>query len=91
MDAIKTVLKEEHIPKCLQTDKGTDLTVTYKIEDLGQEPDKGTFYSQELQRIDSDHIYDIDSLLAKRRRKVVNKWVKEITGMGTHLNLTVGY
>ena len=33
--------------------------VTYKIEDLGQEPFKGSFYSQQLQRVDPEHNYEI--------------------------------
>ena len=55
------------------------LPVTYITEDLGQKQVKGAFYSQEIQRVDSDHICEIDSVLAKRRRKVGgNKWVKEV-------------
>ena len=44
--------------------------VTYKIEDLDGEPIKGTFYSQELQRVDRDQIYEIESVLDRRKRKV---------------------
>ena len=55
------------------------LPVTYITEDLGQKQVKGAFYSQEIQRVDPDHICEIDSVLAKRRRKVGgNKWVKEV-------------
>lgn len=52
--------------------------VTYKIEDLDGELIKGTFYSQELQRVDRDQIYEIESVLDRRKRKVGKKWVKEI-------------
>ena len=37
-----------------------------------------TFYSQELQRVVKDQIYEIESVLAHRKRKVGKKWVKEI-------------
>lgn len=52
--------------------------VTYKIEDLSGEPVSGTFYSQELQRVEQDHIFDIENILERRRRKVGKKWIKEV-------------
>ena len=42
--------------------------VTYKIEDLGREPFIGSFYSQEIQRIDPEQIFEIDAVLGKRKR-----------------------
>ena len=48
------------------------------MEYLDGEPIKGTFYSQELQRVDRDQIYEIESVLDRRKRKVGKKWVKEI-------------
>ena len=53
--------------------------VTYKIEDLGREPVIGLFYSQEIQRIDPEQIFEIDAVLGKCRRKIGGKkWVKEV-------------
>lgn len=52
--------------------------VTYKIEDLDGESVKGTFYSQELQRVEKDQIYEIESILDHRKRKVGKNWIKEI-------------
>lgn len=52
--------------------------VTYKIVDLDGEMVRGTFYSQELQRVEKDQIYEIESILDQRKRKVGKKWVKEI-------------
>ena len=56
----------------------TQTPITYKIKDLEGELDKGTFYSHELQRVEKDQIYEIDSVLDHRKRKVGKKWVKEI-------------
>ena len=56
----------------------TQFPITYKIEHLDGESVKGTFYSQELQRVEKDQIYEIESVLAHRKRKVGKKWVKEI-------------
>ena len=56
----------------------TQFPITYKIEDLDGESVRGTFYSQELQRVEKDQIYEIESVLAHRKRKVGKKWVKEI-------------
>ena len=44
--------------------------ITYKIKDLEGELVKGTFYSHELQRVEKDQIYEIDSVLDHRKRKV---------------------
>ena len=52
--------------------------VAYKITDLDGESVRGTFYSQELQRVEKDNIYEIESILNHRKRKVGKKWVKEI-------------
>ena len=56
----------------------TQFPITYKIEDLDDESVRGTFFSQELQRVEKDQIYEIESVLAHRKRKVGKKWVKEI-------------
>ena len=55
---------------------------------------KGTFYSHELQRVEKEQIYEIDSVLDNRKRKIGKKWVKEIKvhWKGYLLqNLTVGF
>ena len=39
---------------------------------------KDTFYSHELQRVEKDQIYKIDSVLDHRKRKLGKKWAKEI-------------
>ena len=56
----------------------TQSPVSYKITDLDGESVRGTFYSQELQRVEKDQIYEIESILNHRKRKVGKKWVKEI-------------
>ena len=56
----------------------TQSSVTYKITDLDGESVRGTFYSQELQRVEKDQIYEIESILNHRKRKVGKKRVKEI-------------
>ena len=57
----------------------TSHPVTYKIEDLGREPVIGSFYSQEIQRVDPEQIFEIDAVLGKRKRKIGGKkWVKEV-------------
>ena len=56
----------------------TQIPITYKIKDLEGEVVKGTFYSHELQRVEKEQIYKIDSVLDHRKRKVGKKWVKEI-------------
>ena len=55
----------------------TQFPITYKIEDLDGESVRGTFYSQELQHVEKDQIYEIESVLAHRKRKVGKKWVKK--------------
>ena len=52
--------------------------ITYKIEDLDGESVRGTFYSQQLQRVQKDQIYQIESVLAHRKCTVGKTWVKEI-------------
>ena len=56
----------------------TQTPITYKIKDLEGELVKGTFYSHELQRVEKDLIYEIDSALDHRKREVGKKWVKVI-------------
>ena len=56
----------------------TQTPITYKIKDLEGEVVKGTFYSHELQRVEKEQIYEIDSVLDHRKRKIGKKWVKEI-------------
>ena len=51
----------------------TQTPITYKIKDLEGELVKGTFYSHELQRVEKDQIYKIDSVLDHRKRKVGKK------------------
>ena len=55
----------------------TQFPITYKIENLDDESVRGTSYSQELQRVEKDQIYEIESVLAHRKRKVGEKWAKE--------------
>ena len=45
----------------------TQTPITYKIKDLEGELVKGTFYSHELQRVEKDQIYEIDSVLDHRK------------------------
>lgn len=56
----------------------TQTPITYKIVDLDGENVRGTFYAQELQRVEKEQIYEIESILDKRKRKSGKKWVKEI-------------
>ena len=56
----------------------TQTPITYKIKDLDDEVVKGTFYAHELQRVEKGQIYEIDSVLDNRKRKVGKKRVKEI-------------
>ena len=57
----------------------TSRPVTYKIEDLGREPVIGSFYSQEIQRVDPEQIFEIAAVLGKRKRKIGGKkWLKEV-------------
>ena len=64
--------------KFSQSKTQTPITYEYKIKDLEGELVKGTFNSHELQRVEKDQIYEIDSVLDHRKRKVGKKWVKEI-------------
>ena len=52
--------------------------VTYKVKDLANEPIQGTFYAKELQRIKDDDLYDIDSVVDRRSRRLAGKIVKEV-------------
>ena len=56
----------------------TQSPVTYKMTDLDGESVRGTFYSHELQHVEKDQIYEIESILNHRKRKAGKKWVKEI-------------
>ena len=47
--------------------------VIYKIEDLDGELLKGTFYSQELKHVNRDQMYEIESVLDRRKHKVGTK------------------
>ena len=38
---------------------------------------KVLFYAHELQRVEKEQIYEIDSVLDHRKHKVGKKWVKE--------------
>ena len=46
--------------------------------DLDGETISGSFYSQELQPVEKEQIYEIGSSLDRRKRKIGKKWVKEI-------------
>ena len=48
----------------------TQTPITYKMKDLEGEVVKGTFYEHELQRVEKNQIYEIDSVLDHRKRKV---------------------
>ena len=56
----------------------TQTPITYSIKDLDDEAVKGTFYAHELQCVQKDQIYEIDSVLDHKKRKVGKKWVKKI-------------
>ena len=56
----------------------TQSPVAYKITDLDGESVRGTVYSQEIQRVEKDQIYNIESILNHRERKIGKTWVKEI-------------
>ena len=59
---------------------------TYKIVDFDGETISGSFYSQELQPVEKEQIYEKESILNRRKRKKKKKkkkkkrqmWVKEI-------------
>jgi transposase InsO family protein len=52
----------------------------YKLEDMNGEVLKGTFYLPELQRVTKkeDDVYEIESILDRRTRKVGKRRVKEV-------------
>ena len=56
----------------------THQPVTYTLEDLDGERIQGTFYDHEIQSIKDNDIYDIESVLDRRTRRVGNKHIKEI-------------
>ena len=45
----------------------TQTPITYKIRYFEGELVKGTFYAHELQRVEKDQIYEIDSVLDHRK------------------------
>ncbi|XP_045156892.1 uncharacterized protein LOC123523241 [Mercenaria mercenaria] len=49
-----------------------------QLEDLGGEKIEGSFYLPEIQTIKDKDIYEIESVLARRTRKVGGKKIKEI-------------
>ena len=51
---------------------------TFELEDLDGERIAGSFYLQEIQPIKDSDIYEIESVLARRTRRVGGKKVKEI-------------
>ena len=56
----------------------TQSPITYKIEDLDGELVSGTFYLQELQLVEKEQIFEIESIIDRRKRKIGKKLVKEI-------------
>ena len=52
--------------------------VTVKLHDLGGEPIAGSFYLNEIQRIKDDDIYEVESVLDRRTRRVDGKKIREI-------------
>ena len=56
----------------------TQSPITYEIEDLDGELVSGTFYSQELQLVEKEQIFEIESIIDRRKRKIGKKLVKEI-------------
>lgn len=51
---------------------------TVKLDDLGGESIAGSFYLHEIQRIKDNAIYEIESVLGKRTRRVDGKKIREI-------------
>ena len=51
---------------------------TVQLEDLGGERIEGSFYLPEIQVIKDSAVYEIESVLARRTRKVGGKTIKEI-------------
>ena len=68
----------------------TQSPITYKIEDLDGEMVSGTFYSQELQLVEKEQIFEIESIIDRRKRKIGLKKSK-FTGKDIPRNLTVGF
>ena len=52
--------------------------LTVQLEDLGGEKIEGSFYLSEIQPIKDTEIYEIESVLARRTRKVDGKKVREV-------------
>ena len=71
----------------------TQSPITYKIEDLDGELVSGTFYSQELQLVEKEQIFEIESIIDRRKRKIGKNWLKKskFTGKDILRNLTVGF
>ena len=53
----------------------TQSRITYKIEDLDGESVSGTFYSQELQLVEKEQIFENESIIDRRKRKIGKKLV----------------
>lgn len=51
---------------------------TVQLEDLAGEKIEGSFYLPEIQRIKDTEIYEIESVLARRSRKVGGKTIREV-------------
>ena len=53
--------------------------VVYVIDDLGGERVRGTFYEQELQRVDEPEVFDVEKIVRRRgrgdRREFLVKWL----------------
>jgi len=43
------------------------IPIVYKIEDYSKEPIKGTFYNEELQKVDEPDTYSIERIIRKKR------------------------
>ena len=56
----------------------TQSPITHKIEYLYGELVCGTFYSQELQLVEKEQIFEIESIIDCRKRKIGKKLVNEI-------------
>lgn len=52
--------------------------VTFNLEDLGGEAIAGSFYLDEIQRIKDDGIYEVESILDRRTRRVDGKAIREV-------------
>ena len=71
----------------------TQSPITYKIEDLDGELVSGTFNSQELQLVEKEQIFEIESIIDRRKCKIGESWLKKskFTGKDIPRNLTVGF